>query len=428
MSYQVKQGNIFGRVGEGIGKGLGEQLPKEMENYRLKSGLQELQKEAGNLDPLEFATKAYGTYAITPQMVQSLGELARSKQIENSLKPKGREENPFISKNELTQEKPSTPSITTRAPIEATLKNELAPTLEDYQSEAGRLIQERPDYYAGRPELAMADAEKKYNLARQRNIDLQTRRQNEQQVQNKVISGLQERADRLGATGLVPGNVYSEVEQKAISSILPKSEGGEGLTEEEAKNKYGKELDAIAKDYQAIKTVGGRDVLSKNPEVNKKNLEEIRQGFKKRDDLENFAKSLQAAQNISPSKSYYLAFKPSDIKELNNALVKLPELKKEKVPYSTTKAVNPEIARESTFKYAPELFKAMGTEGSPLAIYEELNARGYDGEAWMDYVSKNSKKLTEVQANQLKEPRGRLPTLDDAWLFYFSGLEKLLEQ
>ena len=430
MSYQVKNGDIFGRVGSGLGSGLAEQLPKEMDHQRLKKGLSELGKKAGSLDPLEFATEAFGTYGLTPQMAQSLGELAKSKQMENSLKPDPNKpaENPFENKNDFTQDKPQDPSLTTRAPIEATLKNSLAPTVQDIQNEAGRLIREKPEYYGGKPELAMQDAKMAYDLERQRNQDLQIRRENEQKVQNKVTEGLQKKAIQLGANTLVPGNVYSDIEKKAITSVLPLSEGGEALTEQQANNKYGEQLDNIARDYQAIKTVGDGSFFTKSPEANKKSLEEIRQSFKKRDDLDNFAKTMQVEQNISPSKSYYLAYKPSDIKELNNTLVKMPELKKERVPYSTSKQVNPELARTKTYEYAPALFEAMGKKGSPLAIYEELNSRNYDGEAWMNYVSKNRKDLTELQARQLNEPRGNMPTLDDNWLFYFSGLEKLVEQ
>lgn len=43
MSYQVKQGNIFGRIGTGIGKGLSEQVPKEIESNRLSKAFQDLQ-------------------------------------------------------------------------------------------------------------------------------------------------------------------------------------------------------------------------------------------------------------------------------------------------------------------------------------------------------------------------------------------------
>lgn len=39
---KIKQGNIFGRIGSGIGQGLAEHAPKEIERSRLASGLKAL--------------------------------------------------------------------------------------------------------------------------------------------------------------------------------------------------------------------------------------------------------------------------------------------------------------------------------------------------------------------------------------------------
>lgn len=92
MSYEVKQGNIFGRIGSGFGQGLAEQVPKEMEHQRLRHGLQELEQAAPGLNPMQFLTRAYGTYGLTPQMVQSLGEAAKHQGIRDAFQGKGNEE------------------------------------------------------------------------------------------------------------------------------------------------------------------------------------------------------------------------------------------------------------------------------------------------------------------------------------------------
>lgn len=78
MSFQIipQEQSSFGKILTGAAKGFAEQAPKEAENYRLAQGLERLGKQS-NLTPLDFATKAYGTYGITPQMVDSLGQLAR---------------------------------------------------------------------------------------------------------------------------------------------------------------------------------------------------------------------------------------------------------------------------------------------------------------------------------------------------------------
>lgn len=84
MAQYIKQGNIFGRIGTGFGKGLAEQIPKEIEHQRLSSGLKKLGEEGSDLSPTQFLTNAYSTYGITPQMVQSLGEAAKYQRHANA--------------------------------------------------------------------------------------------------------------------------------------------------------------------------------------------------------------------------------------------------------------------------------------------------------------------------------------------------------
>lgn len=77
-------GDLFGRIGRGFGQGLSEQLPKEVERYRLSSGLRNLEQESGNLTPLQQLTRLSSIPGITPQMVQSFGELAKIQNQRNA--------------------------------------------------------------------------------------------------------------------------------------------------------------------------------------------------------------------------------------------------------------------------------------------------------------------------------------------------------
>lgn len=86
MAQKISQGNIFGRIGTGIGQGLAEQVPKEIENYRLRTGLKSLADEAdrGELSPSQYLARAAGTYGVTPQMIQSFSELAKQQNLKNA--------------------------------------------------------------------------------------------------------------------------------------------------------------------------------------------------------------------------------------------------------------------------------------------------------------------------------------------------------
>lgn len=77
MAYSVKPANIFGRIGTGLGKGLADQLPKEMERNRLASGLKEFEQDYQNLTPIQQLSRAAAIPGATPQLLQSLTELAK---------------------------------------------------------------------------------------------------------------------------------------------------------------------------------------------------------------------------------------------------------------------------------------------------------------------------------------------------------------
>jgi hypothetical protein len=86
MSYSVKPGNIFGRIGSSIGKGLAEQIPKEVARERLASGLQQFEQDSGNLTPLQSLARLAAIPGALehPQLVQTFGELARQQGIKNA--------------------------------------------------------------------------------------------------------------------------------------------------------------------------------------------------------------------------------------------------------------------------------------------------------------------------------------------------------
>lgn len=80
MSYQVKQGNLFGRIGSGFGEGLAGQLPKEVERNRLHGALTEIGNTPNQSLFQQFAALAAAPGS-TPQIQQSGAELLRQQAI-----------------------------------------------------------------------------------------------------------------------------------------------------------------------------------------------------------------------------------------------------------------------------------------------------------------------------------------------------------
>jgi hypothetical protein len=85
MANYVKKANIFGRIGENLGKGLAEQIPKEVEHQRRSAGLKAL-GEKKDLDPYQAFTELSSVYGVTPQMIQTGGELYKQRGLRNSFK------------------------------------------------------------------------------------------------------------------------------------------------------------------------------------------------------------------------------------------------------------------------------------------------------------------------------------------------------
>ncbi len=438
-----QQGSIWGRIGKGFGKslseGLSEAIPKEAERYRMSEGLKQLSKESKDLTPFEQLGRLATIPGTTPQLIQSGSELlkqqARGKSLVDEANRQknelGQKQNAFqnIGKEEKTRQDNLSPSLTTRDPLEATLKPYISKTFPQLQARAGELFNENPTLYNNDPQLALNAAEMEDKQNQVINQQMQGQRTNEQQVQSNIEKSLSTQKDTLNAK--LPGNVYSEIEDKAINAVKPKNQGGEGLTEQEAKKKYGKELDEISRDYSALQAVGDWSVLGRSAEENKRSINSIRDKFKKRNDLENFADTLVAENGLSNNKAYYKTYPVSEIKPLNNAIVKLPKLEK-KLTYEKGyphMEVPKEYIQDKTIEAAKELAPLMGKDGSPLSISEELKERGYDPEVWLNYLDKNKKKLdlTARQERELGKPRNFVGTMNDWWLFYFSGLDKLME-
>jgi hypothetical protein len=77
MSYSIRPGSIWGRIGTEAGKGLAEAIPKEAERARLAAGIEQLSKEKG-LTPFQQLGRLASLPGVTPQLIQSGGELLKN--------------------------------------------------------------------------------------------------------------------------------------------------------------------------------------------------------------------------------------------------------------------------------------------------------------------------------------------------------------
>lgn len=433
-------GNTASRLGSAFGKGLSEQIPKELERYRLSQGLKSLAKNAKDLSPLEAYAETAAIPGITPAMLQALPEIIRQQRmgqglsnLSNAQQPQGepgfqsREKpSPFPKEPQTGTGKPS-PSITSLEGIEETTKPYIPMTYEEKLALAGQLFKKQNDIYPT-PEAAMQGAENIDQSKLSRSQAIQNQKLGEERVQNNVRDELAKQVQALGSH--VPGNVLSDIQDRALDDVRTGKK-----TEIQAAKDYGKEIDEISRDYQKIEEIGDGSFF-KTAKGNRDAIKNLQEKFEKRNDLRNFKDSLVANQLVSQSKASYLAYPPNRNKELSNTLVKLEDINTKTNPKTTLPEIISDEDRNlktlnAALKIAPVNGKGSLKPGdSLLSIAEELKAKGYDPQAWMNYVGKYKDKLnlSKLQLDELSNPTDFTNSLNDIWMFSFSGLDKLVEK
>ena len=469
MAQLIKQGNIFGRIGTGFGKGLAEQIPKEIERNRLSAGLQQFSQESANRSPLENLATLSAIPGVTPQMIQSFGSLAQQQARGQALVQQKQQEQqqerqsalnrfsgqPASPQQQQTQE---APSITQRKPLEEIQKGYIPPTLDERRQSAGERFRENPARYTHDPQMALDEVDKEVAINQERNAAYEQQHQRLTAAQDAAVGRLKAHSDKMGLKN-VPSNIYNDIEDNFIEDILPKSAGGNGLTEQEAIKKRGKELENIDRDYAEVNSIGDWGVQTRKDSDTLRSLRALQKSFKKRGDTENFADTLVSKNGFSPSVAYSIAQPVSDNPDLNEILKEIKPYEERLPPKEefNVDRVNKIISENNIshikdkyfgihpekpepgiypeydegkelaqFKIVRKLANALGTEGSPLAVGYELKKLGYDPDVWNDYLIKNSDKLnlTGQQLRQLKKSNSYLGTKNDWWLEAFSGIDR----
>jgi hypothetical protein len=432
MAQEISRGSIFGRLGTGIGQGLSEQIPKEIERHRLQSGLEDV-GNAKDLTPFQRFAKLSGVPGITPQAIQSGTELLKQEAQGRALDKSINEQrvNPFTQqkKNGDFTKSNASPSITKQKHLEEVQEGYIPPTQDEIFEDAGRRYNENPALYNNDPQKAIQAAETA--ALRQEKINQAHKEQNQtlSDIQDKVVNRLKAQSDRLGAQN-VPSKVYSKIEDEAIQATKSKKEGGEGLTEQQAMKKYGAKLDDIARDYKAIDTIGNWGIVQKPAKESLRAMNSLQDKFSKRGETEEFADSLIADNKISPMTAYAIAEPIRRQNKLNTEIKNIPSINNKPTQIGRMglgiKIPEKEDVRKKTLEVSEKIGPLISKGGgSPLAVAYELKKKGYDPSEWLEYVRRNRDelKLTEEQGRQLDKPDSLTGTINDWWLSSFTGLE-----
>jgi hypothetical protein len=430
MSYSIKPGNLFGRIGTELGKGLAEQIPKEVERTRLAQGLEALGQEQG-LTRFQQLGRLATLPGTSPQLIQSGGRLLEQEAKSHAFgQPQGQPAATpkFPEKQRSPQSQPqekNAPSLTTEETLQKAQEGYIPKTRDEIVEDARQKYSGNEAFYNNDPQAAITEAETAEAQREKIAAAYQKKHENLSAIQDNVVNRLGTHTRQLGVD--IPANVYSKIEDKAIQATKPKDQGGEGLTEQQAMKKYGPEMDAISRDYKDIDSIGNWQITGRPAKETLRSMKSLQQKFDERDDTENLADKIIAKNKVSPILGYAIAQPVSKVPALSNEISKLPKIEPE-ISFKKGYLVKTpkEYIDAETIKAAERLSKHLKSndKASPLATAYELEKKGYSASTFLDYLVSHREDLNlkSNQDRQLDKPLNTIPTLNDWWLSEWTGL------
>jgi hypothetical protein len=427
----IKQGDIFGRVGTSIGKGLAENVPKEIERNRFRQGVEYLGKEGANMSPFQKLGYLQSLPGTTPQFTASAADLlnkeAQGRALENINRQSNVNNENFFKNNAQSPNQngdQNAPSITDAETLEKSLEGYIPKTRDELDQRAAQLFNANRARYNNDPTEALVAAQDEDSRNQKIAQAHQEKYQNLDKTQQNVKETLRLQSNNLKVK--VPANVYSKIESEAIRATKPISKGGEGLTEEQASKDYGEKLDKISRQYENVKSIGNWGITFKSPKKTLDTINALEKDFRERDDTQNLGDEFINKQKLSPMFAFSLAEPVRNNKSLSRDMKKLPKLEREFF-LNKPKNINSfaDFSVQQTEDIAPKFAEYLKKGGaSPLAVAYELEKNGYDADTFLNYVVENQKalNLTANQIDQIEKPRNAVGTINDVWLSSFTGL------
>lgn len=394
--------SIFGRLGKGFGKGLAEQLPKEVDRYRLSQGLSNFEKESENLTPLQSLARLSSIPGVTPQMIQSFGELAKQQNTRNAFKQAaGKARGPTPQEDEQLIQQPGQqrqpqqteqpgvgvprgapnqarpqvqpgvnvkpeefgqPQITQKNPLRPEAIPALPWTPERRIQEVAELADLFPNLNPQELQAMAADNESR-ELAQpgaQQARDTYLKQQ-QAEANNKLTTQLETKLQKQGKdvfqdiTGEMLVNIQRGMEKDLRTN--PKA------TVDDVVNKWSNRALELAKAKTQVEALSKRDLYDQvvRPEKTLNSLKAAQKIYAEAGNKEEFFNTLKSDFNMSPSGA---------------ALVAYP-LEKRAQEYINTNVRKTRVgdSEKNSIKYANDLDKYLSSEDSLIAIARSLRQK-----------------------------------------------------
>jgi hypothetical protein len=447
MAQTIKQGNIFGRIGSSFGQGLAESVPKGYDQGRLSNSLQQIQNSREPLTPIQQYQSLINGGANSEQIGQILPLLERhnanldakrqaeefeksrvaptqSKPVDKNpsvIQPQ-QEQTPSNQNLNKTVERPK--SLITSGPQQAALNIVRPLTNEERKVRGNKLRNDYPNLYKTQAE-GEAAAENERNSEINQNLTEQNLGTNQKAIQDEFRK---ETARRLGLDtqkqgpeqfNAVPGSYI----KKALDREEEKIANGEKTTNEAADD-ASEDIRKYADLRDANKKEGKKWFFSKNSRDVRSLINQQKQGYKERNEMNTFVDDLINNHDLSRAGAEYVAYPIKDNKNLNNWLANVKG-------QSFIERIADPLDEKKGRELASEVSKYLGDNDSLLAIALEMQGKGIDGGAFLDGVRQlyndGKIKLNKHNIDELENTGTLSMSLGDLFLFNMGEFGNLKE-
>lgn len=436
MSYEIRPPSVGASFGAGLGSGLSEQIPREVERYRLSSGLKNFANESQGLDPLQAMAQLSGIPGMTPQMIQSMGDLLRMRQrgqaygrgaIAGGQQPTGRMtrqggvdqtgemmmgeqgQPPQSQQPRMTRtgEQPSTSDqIQERNILDPSMREVPPWTPQRRNREISKLLDE--GFLVDDAERLAADAEAREREApsvyKRQYEDLEQKKKDaREELIRKVETKTQKKGDELFKD--VTGEMLSATERELQKELRRNPEKAlDDITEE-----YSKKLLDTAKaktQFNKLAQSTGIESFVKG-DTNLKKLYEYGNIFKDSGNSEEYYNLLKSQMKLSPQGAASIAYRPSQ---------------KMKSYISSVKPSSTYTGPQKSRQIAAKVMENLNADDSLLSIAWDLRQRDpfFDQKAFFDEISSEQEnlRLNSRQRRELAEGASNiLPSWGDFLIF-----------
>ncbi len=429
MAQKISQGNIFGRIGTGIGQGLAEQIPKEIERGRLASGLKELGTKK-DLTPFQRYAELISIPGITPQAIESGSRLLEKEALQNSyrnisgnyqkdvpgtdlsnvdlgeknapvetLSRRQKSNQGLISsisqKPEINPQNPLSEKFTPRKPWSPERKN------------SRRLDLLQSGFTIDQTEPILADEEARYLALPAAEQAIYDRDEAiKEGVENKFEKQLADKLQKgVGEAGSRPlyGDITGDQLQSFKKNIEEDLRSNPNLSVDKAIDKWTSKALELAKTKVDVKNLGSKgnfDKFTKASQI-RRSLENYGEIFRESGNEEEYFNLLQQLDKegngfgLSPQSAAYFSYPRSD--KVNSDLETFPDIERISLVAGPSESI----------KLAKKLLKSMNSSDNPLAIAKYMKDKNpyFDTQSFFDELSssENLKKLNDMQRRMVSK-------------------------